>query len=220
MKEDILISIMESKKDVPEPAIRDHLENKKGKKLDISNIKRHLEALRKQNCLSKLSSPGKANRWKISNKTHLKNIHQTYPSIDLKQYQKTADIIDYEVSKPINDIYKKYDIKFKVKDTQYSLDSTSNKMGDFVKTIMKTDSMFTAVIENNIDDLYLNWVALYTWEKWEDSIEKLNNGDYEPSPISVISHAYRHYLKHDIVTGKGWGGNVFFEKIVKEKIKK
>ncbi|WP_462273432.1 hypothetical protein [Methanohalophilus sp.] len=217
MKEDILIFIMESKKDVPEPAIRDHLENKKGKKLDISNIKRHLEALRKQNCLSKLSSPGKANRWKISNKNHLKNIHQKYTSVDLKQYQKTADIIDYEVSKPINDIYKKYDVKFNVKDTHYTLDSTSNKLGDFVKTIMKTESMFQAVIENDFDDLYLHWVALYAWE---ENPEKLKNGDYEPSPVGVIYHAYRHYLKHDIVTGKGWGGNVFFEKIVKEKIKK
>jgi len=217
MKEDIIKHILENKEDVPEPDIRKHLEQKSGKNLDISNIKRHLKGLHKQKCLSKTTKSGKANKWGISKILHLKNIHKNYPSVDLKQYQKTADIIDEEVSKPINDIYKAHDIKFDVKGTRYMLDSTSNKLGDFVKTIMKTESMFQAVIENDFNDLYLRWVALYAWE---DDPEKLNNENYEPSPVGVIYHAYRHYLKHDIVTGKGWGGNVFFEKTVKEKIKK
>jgi len=211
-KKAVIRFILETPGPVEEPKIRKSLKNKLGKK-DDSNIRRCIKELHSLRCIQKMPTrKGYANKWNISSTKNLRNIKKEFPEMDLKQYKKTADIIDFTISKSLNvymeqlspvTIDKITDVPGKGTVTLpepicLKWDSSSNKLGDFVQTVLKSESMFKAVLWEDIETLYPRWVEMSKLQRHLIQRYKDNN---PPSPFLIIRNAFEHYVNRDVADG-------------------
>lgn len=91
-KIEILKYILDNDSPVIEPDIREHLRKTFGIK-DTKTIKLHFKDLHKLQCIKKISSSGKENKWKIDSIEQLNNIKENFKGIDLHRYRGPIEIL-------------------------------------------------------------------------------------------------------------------------------
>jgi len=187
VKTGIVEYILKQANPIEEPTLRDYIKQKYNVG-DDGTIKAHLKDLKNEyKCIKKIQgTPGSANVWTINTIEHLLKIKEHFPSINLKKYSTSIDIIRRQ----------------HVRDGD--LDSVVSTITQYLHL---SDAFFTMCLTHDVDDLYVRWHLLYKYTEGNEIYRKLKNGEISKdeylriTKMMLIPNAFHTCVHQDILNG-------------------